>query len=80
MTNELNPTNAESRDASFDALADAMLDDDANAFDIFERLIPFLPFFDRIDLAARLDICPLHICDIAICADDNILDCAEYRS
>lgn len=32
------------------------------------------------DLALAYDICPIHACDIFICADDDIAECAELRA
>jgi len=30
-------------------------------------------------LAAAFELCPIHICDYRICADDNIDECAHLR-
>jgi len=80
MTNLPN-LSPESRDANLDAIADMMIHtDELDQLDLFELLAPLLSFFDRIELAARLDICPIHFRDIEICIDDNDPECADYRA
>jgi hypothetical protein len=32
-----------------------------------------------LDIAARMDVCPVHICDEQICADDDDQTCADWR-
>jgi len=56
---------------------------DADDFDLLDTLTALRPLLtddDFAELATQCDICPLHICDIAICADDDILECAELRN
>lgn len=77
MINSMNPT---TRDAALDALATHLI----TAHDDFPTTIlhiaPLLNDYDLIDLCARTDLCPMHLCDIDICADDNELACAEFRA
>lgn len=35
---------------------------------------------DRINLALRYEICPIHLCDEQICADDDDSTCAAERA
>jgi len=59
-------------------------DDFNESNDDFERmtdLLDILPLHspERIQLALRYEICPIHLCDAQICADDDIADCADER-
>jgi len=56
-------------------IADAMLPADGRDFDhteLYEALKPVLSDDQFRDLGAMLELCPLHYCDIRICADDGI--------
>lgn len=55
------------------ALADILInDDDLDLIDAYRLTL--------INLAASLEICPIHTCDANICNDDNDLTCAELRN
>lgn len=76
MTND-----TDARSAALDALADFLLTQESDIRpEAIELLRPFLTTHDHLELCARIDICPMHYCDLEICADDEILDCAEYRN
>lgn len=60
------------------ALAERLLDS-TDMLELFELLAPFLTELDRIDLAAMIELCPIHFCDINICIDDEITSCADYH-
>lgn len=64
-------------------LATALLaidDDNIDALDALDALRPLLDTHHFNALCAMLDICPMHICDIDICADDDIDECAHFRA
>jgi hypothetical protein len=50
----------------------AMRDDDTDPFDLI------LAIADEFML--QFDLCPLHRCDIEICMDDEITECADLRA
>ena len=62
-------------------------DDDAHAarIDAIERRLR--PLYDsiindddaRTTIALACDLCPLHLCDLDICADDRIAACSQFR-
>jgi hypothetical protein len=73
MTN--NDANANLNDA-IDAIADAIIasdDFDVYADDIIASFRTILPPSAFVRFALCLDICPIHTCDIEICADDDDL-------
>jgi len=57
-----------------DLLSKALLDDegDTDHTVVYELLQTLLPADDYRRLGAMLELCPLHHCDIRICADDGI--------
>ena len=69
------------RDAQLDALADFMLnaDHDHDLFDLLDSARSFITADAFRDLLPRLDLCPMHECDDAICADDDNAECAHLR-
>lgn len=89
MTYTLNPFTAADADAMlalFDAHDDEL--DIADRFPIIlllalritESAAPATRTDDpAIDFLLSHEICPLHKCDIQICADDDDPDCTEYR-
>jgi len=76
----IDSTIPESRDAAIDALADHLMIAHDDFPTTISMIAPLLNDYDRIALCARADLCPMHLCDIDICADDMILACADYRS
>lgn len=71
-------------DAAFDALFallfdDATLDTDDPAILDFAARFRALNATDRAAFYLDYDACPLHECDLEICADDDIAECAEMR-
>lgn len=46
-------------------------DDDTDQYAVYEELAPYLPPDWRVELADALEICADHLCDIAICMDDE---------
>lgn len=82
MTTNAIPTNIADADdaaminrttrAALHTAACAILDDDTlDTLDAFRRSI--------IELAAALELCPMHACDAAICADDDDMTCIDFR-
>ena len=73
---------------ALDTVADALLSlaggtDEPTEVDMtetFEALRKLLPTHHVTALAARLELCPVHYCDAAICADDDVTECAEARA
>lgn len=60
------------------ALAERLLES-SDMLELFELLAPMLTELDRIDLAAMIELCPMHFCDINICIDDEITACSDYH-
>ena len=48
--------------------------------DLAHALLPIMTPTDHADLCLALDLCPLHIRDIEICADDQIESCRADRA
>lgn len=71
-------------DDAISTLATAILnindDADLDHLDALHAAFQLMPLPLFAELALSCDCCPLHICDIAICADDNEPDCLQYRS
>lgn len=76
----INESPAPLDDNALDALAIALLADDSDYLTLFDAIRPLLTIDARDYLADALDICPIHICDIAICLDDDPADCRDFRS
>lgn len=63
----------------------ALLDDETitslnfNPFDMIQSLLDRLPMNVVVPLALKLDLCPLHHCDIEICADDDRSECFGFQ-
>lgn len=53
--------------------------DDTDDAEILDALAMINPDFALIFAAAN-ELCPLHYCDLQICADDEIAECAQYRA
>lgn len=80
-------------DATFDTLHDLLADaidrdfidastDDPRLRDALLAIADSLDALSATDFAALLldfDFCPAHFCDLEICADDNLPECAEMR-
>jgi hypothetical protein len=47
--------------------------------DDLREMIESLTILEMRDLCDMLEICPMHSCDINICADDEIAECAHLR-
>lgn len=65
-----------------EAIQHAMDPADGVAFDHLEALRTIKPILmpaDFSDVCLALDVCPVHVCDIEICADDDEPDCKELR-
>ena len=63
-------------------LATAILAIDDDTIDMLDALHALRALLDDHHftmLALACDICPMHICDIDICADDDIDDCRHFR-
>lgn len=59
--------------AHTDALADALIDPPESGIDMLEvlgALKPLLRSHDFDALCGAIEVCPTHLCDAAICADD----------
>lgn len=73
------------RDTAIKALADALLwaQDGANAgesaIDYLHHIKPILTPADHADLCIALDVCPVHVCDVEICDDDEEQECEAIR-
>lgn len=54
-------------------LADTIIGncDEVDILDAYERIAPELHEDVRNELANLLDICPVHVCDVEICMDNN---------
>lgn len=64
--------------ADISTLARVILDsDDIDHCELVEALDPVMSRADHLLLCQSLDLCPLHFCDAAICADDEIDICAR---
>lgn len=77
MNNDMRPTIDQ-----LDALADLILTTPESDMrpELCELLQPLLAPTIFVELCARLEICPIHYCDIEICNDDNATDCTDYRN
>lgn len=53
---------------------------DADHITLLHALTPILTPSDRHDLALACDLCPIHTCDIEICADDDDAECRSLRA
>jgi hypothetical protein len=53
---------------------------DVDTFDALEALQFLLPEDDWLLLANMLEMCPMHCCDVRICADDEVAVCAQVRA
>lgn len=65
------------------AFAQFVLDNDdigSNRHELLEMLEPLIAPEIFLNICMMLEICPMHYCADEICADDNILECAEYRN
>ncbi len=47
-------------------------------FDILEKILPVMRDSARNILCAMLEVCPIHVVDIQICADDDEQECKQY--
>lgn len=56
---------------SLDTLADLILGGEDHV-SLYTTVKPFLTPTDRVLLAAKTEICPVHDCDIQICLDDEV--------
>lgn len=67
-------THPEQPEIPLGKLADAMHNEDGETdyIAIYEALKPYLMPDDFKQLGAMLELCPLHFCDIRICADDGL--------
>ena len=61
------------------SIATRILDTD-DALDIIIDMRPMIIPALFADLMLAIDFCPMHACDAAICADDDIAECAELRA
>jgi hypothetical protein len=67
------------------ARADALLsdfdaDDYSDKWYIATELLELLDIPTRTEIALQHELCPMHLCDERICADDDISDCAALRA
>lgn len=62
------------RTEALDSLADALLEGaySADHTQAYEALATLLQPNDHVELGARLELCPVHFCDIRICLDDEV--------
>lgn len=74
----INSTNDPIADLAEHILALAT-DCDADAISLAILLRPLMTPTDHRALCDSLELCPMHICDAAICADDDIDECAHLR-
>ncbi len=63
---------------AFDIAADALLELD-DPFAAFEAIAPLLTDQATMEVAARIDACPVHFGDVDICRDDEDEECASAR-
>lgn len=62
------------------ALAEFIVDSEVDHPEIVEHLVPFMTKAAIVDLCERLELCPIHHCDAAICADDGVVECEVART
>lgn len=60
------------------ALAVVLLDE-PQAIDVALALRPLMAPALHTDLCRAMELCPMHICDERICADDGVSSCASVR-
>jgi hypothetical protein len=71
----------EAHDTVLSALLDTTGDNESVPFIApIALLVEALDQAGRADLLRSLDLCPLHECDAAICADDENPECATERT
>jgi hypothetical protein len=66
-----------------EAIADGLIAIQGESGDVtepFDRVAEFLSVDDRGYLAEMLDLCPVHYCDVQICADDDGKECESART
>lgn len=69
--------------AMLDNLITSLLALDADLPTVVEALATGQPHLSVLQvqyLADRLELCPMHLCDAAICADDEVKVCAPVRA
>ena len=59
-------------EAVVDALAVTLIENDASDYLSAYRAA-------CLRLAMAMEICPMHVCDPRICADDDVTECQEWR-
>lgn len=57
------------------SLASLLLDSDVDHLLVMEALRAHVPYNFWLQLADAMEVCPEHVVDAAICADDQALDC-----
>ncbi|MCA1806253.1 MAG: hypothetical protein LC687_00010 [Actinobacteria bacterium] len=55
-------------------------DDPIDLIELLETAQSILTPAAFIDLCLRFDACPIHICDLDTCADDDADECRRYRN
>lgn len=80
-TQPSNPAETVARiEALYASLDDGTYDEDSGDFFFaVTDLIDTLPEPERTDTALAYSICPMHLCDYAICFDDENPECAALR-
>ncbi len=65
-----------------DEIARTYYDHDDLPFDDITETLELIPLNNpaRSRIALSLELCPMHLCDEQICADDDISECAEMRA
>lgn len=56
-----------------------LLERDIDILETLELMRPLIPPFAFSLLCFSIELCPMHICDDRICADDQNPECAAYR-
>lgn len=80
LPHDRNRANALANLAATILLADDHPDNDRDLLDIINEICSMLPDADAAELRLRLDLCPIHHCDLDTCADDDRLECSDYRA
>jgi hypothetical protein len=62
-----------------DDAADIILEHLPDAPELLQSIAPALTPEGRRELSARLELCPVHLIDVAICEDDATPDCYPLR-
>jgi len=55
------------------------VEEDGDIIDLFDQAAERLAPLEKSLLAEMLDLCPMHFCDVEICADDDVQSCKAVR-